>query len=214
LRISECGLRNENRRYLIDELLCVVYTTMFKSSNQLSKYTDTSLQYAFTNPKSEIRNLTPEDARKDGHVQGRSGPFMKYPGKPFLFRPGRSWFCLDRTNTHTVQEILFHLHAYCLGWTHLSANATALAVGEIYLNGYSPIDSAIRTIKPAKVTSVFLFFTGCTLAEVDDRPLCPPIPGGARLPTSQCGTGRNKLILFWGHDASTSPLYRVVRARQ
>jgi hypothetical protein len=23
---------------------------------------------------------TPEDARKDGHIRGRSKPFMKYPG--------------------------------------------------------------------------------------------------------------------------------------
>jgi hypothetical protein len=53
--------------------------------------------YALCLTKSEIRNpkskieaephlngtsqeLTPEDARKDGHIRGRSRGFMKYPG--------------------------------------------------------------------------------------------------------------------------------------
>ncbi len=114
----------------------------------------------------------------------------------FLFLANFPFFCLILTDTYTVQEIFLYFHCYCLCWTHLGADATALTIGQIYLKGYFPVDRAIGTVEPAQVTGIFLFLARSTLTQINDWSLCPPVAGGARLTMRQCGTGGNKLVLF------------------
>ena len=85
MRISDCGFKHKNRGAVVDEWLGVFFMTMVDSVNELSersrdKFSICYYQSEIRSPKSEIRNLRPEDARKDAHIRGRSSSLMKYPG--------------------------------------------------------------------------------------------------------------------------------------
>ena len=55
---------------------------------------------------STSQGQTPEDARKDGHIRGRSRPFVKFPGySSVIHMPSQRFLCSSSTHGNSSQPM-------------------------------------------------------------------------------------------------------------
>jgi len=81
-KILQCKVHNNPPNHMQQACLARMFHELL--SRDRGEVCSTGQPYSGIGPEAYLyctsQGPTPEDARKDGHIRGRSRPFMKYPG--------------------------------------------------------------------------------------------------------------------------------------